>query len=391
MPIAPPEAAIGTSVVHAADYLPAGFPHDASVDATRYLQVALENAVGGRLVLPAYPLLVSAPPGRQWCLRIPGPLELVGTPGSALVERAGAVQVLRAEQVDGLTLRDFAVRGLHTPGHSLAHGLVQVTFGSDVRISNLSIDGSDADGIAIAGARNVTVDGCVVRGAAKSGIYVSDCDGGAVTANTVEGFGGHIAPDGSVNGAGIQLSSNTDVSCRDNLIRSGTGMGILCNAGRDSSQPLMTTITGNRIHDVANEANRAASSGIHCANSSADKLTNTLIAGNLIQHCGLHGIYLSMHSGSHVFGNTVTESERSGIVVSACEDVELRDNLVRNSDVSAFGGQASIYLLNASRGVHVAGNRLVNSNVYAEAHGFTGVIDTCEPGANDIPAEDCVE
>lgn len=350
-----PPAPTAVGIVSALDFLPPRHATDGSVDYTRQLQSALDRAAGGTLLLPPFPVLVSARPGQRWCLRVGAPTEIVGTAGSLLRERAGAVQVLRAENVSGLTLRGFAVQGLDAEGTGLAHGLVQVTGGRDVRVEGVTVRDSDADGIAIANVQGVVVHGCTVQNASKSGIYLSRCSDASVVQNAVSGCGGQLTAAHDVVGAGIQLSSSSGVVCASNTVRGGVGVGILCNALAGGERPLACVLADNVVSDVHNPANPNVSSGIRCTNGSADKTTLTLVSGNIVRRCGAHGIYLENHGGSQVLGNTIVESDWSGLAVATVDDVVVADNAILSSGtapVAAYG----LLLLNDARRVTARDN-----------------------------------
>jgi parallel beta-helix repeat protein len=382
---APPGASTVARVpVHVVDHLPQGYRTDGSVDYTAAVQRAIDAASGATLVLPAFPLLVSAAPGQRWCLRITTPIAIEGQASSVLVERQGAVQVLRSEGVDGVRLCGFTVQGIGRGGRGLAHGLVQVTYGRNVSIEGVRVLGSDADGIAVAGVQNVRVAGCTVEGASKSGIYLSDCERGIVAGNVVTGSGGHLTPAGDVVGAGIQISSNAEVVCADNLVAGGTGIGILCNALAGGAKPMGCVIAGNRIRGVANPANMNVSSGIRLANGNPDRLTHTLVAGNSIQGCGVYGMYVENHGGSTVSGNTVVESERAGIVVSTIRDLALLGNTVLNSGVSGLGSSSGIQLVNGARDVVARDNVVRNAALFRTGHAEERIDDGSNGGGHDL-------
>ncbi|MCB9915618.1 MAG: right-handed parallel beta-helix repeat-containing protein [Planctomycetes bacterium] len=342
--------------VYVADYLPSGYVTDGSVDYRAEVQRALDAAGNGTLRLPAVPLRVDAPTGQNWALIVRTGLKLVGSPGSVLVAGTPAVQVLRAENVEGLVLAGFTVRGKGGDGLGLAHGLVQVTGGRAVRVRDVTVLDSDADGIALSGLRDASVEGCVVLGASKSAIYLNACESGRVTGNLVRDFGGQQLFGGKVVGAGIQLSSCTDVVCSDNVVTDGVGIGLLCNALVGGAAPRGNVLASNRIARVDNVTTPDVSGGIRLANGAPDKSTLTLVEGNSIQRCGRFGLYVENHGASAVLDNLVTESTHCGLVVSTIDDLQVVGNVLLGNDTSHTGGQASIYLLNGARRVRCEGN-----------------------------------
>ena len=365
------------------EFLPSGYVTDGSVDYRAQVQAAIEASAGGTLHLPDFPIRVSGTPGQRYALLLRQGMRVLGSPSSELLTTQGAIQVLRAENVDGLVLSGFTVRGIGSGGASLGHGLVQVTGGNDVRVEGLTVIGADADGIAIANVRGATLEGNTIEGASKSSLYLSGCEGGVVRGNIVRDFGGHSLG-GNPIGAGIQLSSNKNVVCSDNVISDGVGIGILCNANNGGQKPDGNILRGNRIHSVSNPTNINVSCGIRCTNGAADKATSTLITGNSLRGCGIYGIYLENHGGSAVLGNLVVESVRTGILVSSIQDLQILDNVVLNSDASQNGGQAAIYLLNNAERVRCQGNVTRNSSLIGSARALESIKDTSRGGGHSI-------
>lgn len=357
-----------------------------AVDYTDQIQAAINEAKGGTLVLPDYPLLVSPRRGQSAALVIRHPITIRGSNNSLLRIMQGGTQLLRVENTAKVRLEGFSLQGAGGDGKGLAHGLLQVTGARDVAIENIEIRNADADGIAISTVENVRVLGCHVDQASKSGIYLTNCKKALVSNNVVTGFGGHTAPNGQIVGAGIQLSSNSDVVCSDNVVTDGTGSGILCNANVGGFRPLGNVIQGNRIARVSNPLNLQDSSGIRCTNGHQNKATNTLIAMNSIHGCGAYGIYIENHGASNVLGNTLLESERSGLVIGTITDLTVLNNVILNSDVSGSGSGAGILLINSAAGVITRGNSIRNSNLYADAFGRQGVRSTARNSAvpNDL-------
>lgn len=348
-------------------FLPEGYVQDGSVDYGAEVQAAVDAAAGGTLVLPDFPVRVAPRPGERFAVLIGAGIELVGSPASTLVVREEGVQLLRAVDVDGLVLRDFRVAGPGGDGRGMGHGLVQVLRGSDVRIERLRVEGADADGIAVAVVEGVHVVDCAVRDASKSSVYVSSSRRVVVRGNRVSGGGGHVTPGGSVVGVGIQLSSNSEVLCSDNVVDGGLGIGILCNALSGGAAPVGNTIVGNRIRGVDNPFNVDGSSGIKLANGAADKRTRTVVSGNVIDGCGAYGIHLENHGASVVQGNQVFSSARSGIVVGTVDRVVVARNTLFDDGTEPSRGLDSIMLINDARGVVVRDNEIQRTGTLASA------------------------
>lgn len=364
------------------DFLPLNPVQDASVDYREYVQEAIDAAAGGALILPPFPVLVTATPGQNWCVRVTQPMTIEGSNGSAIVERAGAVQILRAEDVDGLTLKDFHVHGVDAGGQGLAHGLVQVTGGHNVSIARLHVTGSDADGIAVSTVEGLRITDCLVENASKAALYASNCRGVVMRGNIARSFGGHRTAAGNVVGSGIQLSSNCDVICSGNVLDRGTGVGILCNALTGGAAPVGTILEGNRIQGVRNSANINTSSGIRLANSHADKFTQTVVRGNSIHGCGAYGVYVENHHGALVQGNSIASSVKSGVLVSSGRDVLISQNMILNSGISGESGLAQILLINNADRTLVRENTLLQSPSAEAATAANVAVDSSQGSAN---------
>lgn len=355
-------------------YLPAGYVEDGSVDYSVELREAAAAAAGGVLVLPDFPLRVSPAPGERWCLRLDAPIAVEGTPGSELFTYASAAQVIRAEAVDGVVLRDFAVTGPGDDGAGLGNGLVQITGGSRVRIEGLTVTDADADGIAVASCVDVAVERCVVRGASKAAIYVNESRRVRVAHNSVASFGGHAAPSGETIGAGIQLSSCELLVCEGNVVDGGLGVGILCNALQDGAAPRDNLIVENVVVGATNVENPTTSSGIRLANSAPNKVTRTVVRGNVVRACGAHGVYVEHHDGVTVEGNQVSETARAGIVIGAIQGALVARNALSDVGTDGVEGLDAISLINGASGVVVRENQLTRdrTEMSATAHARVG-------------------
>lgn len=360
------------------DYLPSDFVTDGSVDYSLSVRAAFLAAAHGVLKLPSFPVRVSRATGQNWCILVEHPMLVVGGPASALVESEGGVQLLRVRNVERFKIRDVTLRGRAAQGQGLAHGLLQVFGGRSVEIENVQIDGSDADGIAVAQCDGVLVQGCTVARASKSAIYVNGSSRVRVTANEVIAFGGHRTPSGVVVGAGIQLSSNRDVICSGNVVQGGTGVGILVNALESGPAPVGTVVTSNRITQTTNPTNSHVSSGIRLANGSGDGRTQTVVSGNSLRACGAFGIYVENHHGALVSQNSIVESERSGILVSSVQDAVIVDNVILNSGTSGLSSYHQIHLLNQASGVVVRGNELRDLGAFDSGASPDSVLDASQ-------------
>lgn len=368
-------------------FLPRKHVRDGTVDYSVQFQAAIDAAAGKTLLLPDYPILVSDPGGTRTCLVIRQPITIRGSVGSVLRVGGTGLQGLRVEGVSGVHLEGFTIAGPAGNAAGAAHGMVQITGGRDITIEDVTLLAPDVDGIAIADAEDVRVSGCRVRDAAKAGIYLANCTRAVVSDNVVSAFGGHLTAAGEVVGTGIQISSSHDVVCSGNVVKDGTGIGILCNAYANGRKPWGCVIRGNRIANVANAANPNVSGGIRCTNGHLDGTTSTSITGNSVQRCGAYGIYVENHGGSTIAANTILESERSGILVGTIQHLAVVANVILDSDVSGFGApgdEAGITLINDATAVTARGNVIRNTDPYAGGSAREGVRDASRVGGNDL-------
>jgi hypothetical protein len=383
-PIAPPSSTtVLTRDVALIDFLPPGFVTDGSVDYSQAVREAFLAAANGTLTLPNFPIRVSRANNQAWCVLVEAPMLVTGSASSALVESQGGVQLLRVRNVDGFTLRDVTLRGCPIQGQGLAHGLVQVVGGRSIHIEGVRVDGCDADGIAVAQSEGVVIDGCTVSRASKSAIYVNASTRVRVHANEVIAFGGQRTNSGVVVGAGIQLSSNRDVVCSENIVQGGTGVGILVNALEAGVAPVGTIVTANRVTNTTNPANSNVSSGIRLANGSGDGRTQTIVSGNSLRGCGAFGIYVENHHGALISENSIVESQQSGIMIASVQDAIVIDNVVLNSGTSGLTNYHQVHLINQATGVVVRNNELRDLASYEPGAAKDSVLDASQ-GTNNL-------
>lgn len=373
-------ASLSSGDIEVESFLPRPAPRSGTVDVTRAVQLALDAAGGRRVLLPPFPLLVSPPKGRNACLTVRGGVTLVGRPGSLLITRTPAVQLLRVEDGEGVRIEDVALEGVGGVGARLGHGLVQLWRCTDVSISKVSVRHADADGIAISESENVRVEDCLVEGASKAGIYLSNCTAAVVRGNIVRDGIGHIAPNGLTVGTGILLLSNADLVCSSNVIAGGVGPGILCSSNENQRAPDGISIVGNRIRDCVNPLNPATSSGIQLANVQLEKRTHVLVASNSIRGCGQHGILVENHDGAVIQDNVIEDSWMSAITVGHASGVRVEGNTVIDGNRSGAGGQAAVYLHSTTSQCSVQST----SVIALQSPALAPVIDRAPLGANVI-------
>ncbi|MEO6710113.1 MAG: right-handed parallel beta-helix repeat-containing protein, partial [Planctomycetota bacterium] len=367
-------------------FLPVNAVRDASIDYTVCVQAALDASAGRTLHLAPYPVKVSKRPGTKICLTARKPMRIEGSPGSALVETSGASMILFCENIAGLRLSGFTLRGNGAAGVGQAHGILQVTGGSDIVIDGVNAECSDADGIVIANASDVRVVNCRVSRCSKAGIYLSNCTRASVTGNLVSDMIGHTVPDGRICGAAMQLSGNRGLVCSSNVLDTGIGIGILCNANENQPKPEGNVIANNRIRGFHNPTNMNVSCGIRLENSNADMRTSSLVEGNSIDDCGIYGILVENHDGAVVRGNTVRRSERSGLVIGRVQGTWIEGNYFEDCDASDYPNQAAIYLMPNAGLVSARNNQVTDARPGGPPPGFERVHDFSSGANSNVEA-----
>jgi parallel beta-helix repeat protein len=368
------------ATVELVDYLPSAAALDGSVDYTVRVQAALDAAAGRTLVLAPFPVLVAPAPGKNYCVRVSKPVAIVGGPGSALIERTGAVQLLRCENVDGLSLDGVTLRGNGGVGRGLGHGTLQVWRCRNVVLRGVHVEDSDADGIAIADSDGIQVLGCVVSRASKAGIYLSNCDRAQIDGNRVLDVVGHVAANGERVGAGVLLLSNRDVVCADNILAGGVGSGILLGAGGGQPAPDGALIAGNLVRGFANPENAQVGCGIQLANVAVEHATRVVVEGTLIRDCGPHGILAENHDACVLRGNTVHASELSGIALARSVGALIEDNVLVDCNQAGYSGQAGVYLHATVSGALVRDTTVVTDG----GSPLPAVLDNAPAGFNRV-------
>lgn len=367
-------------IVSMLDFLPRNPVTDGSADYTVALQTAIDASAGRTLVLPDFPLRVSKRPNQSHCILVKKPITLVGGPNSVIRETQGNVQILRCESVDNARFENFTIQGRGGQGHALAFGILQVWGGSNVTVQGVTAIDSDADGIVLASVNGARIVDCRVVRASKSAFYLSQCKGAVIEGCIAEDGVGHRTSQGNLVGAGIQLSSNVDLVCVGNVVRNTIGIGISCDANENAGGPRGNVISGNTIDNCKNAENMDVSCGIRLHNQSTDTDTRTLVVGNAIRGCGAFGLYVENHGKSTITGNTISLSERSGLVIGSIQGLVVTNNSIQDSDVASWGGSASIYLINHANGVVARDNTLGNDARIAKA--CTCILDQSIGGDN---------
>ncbi len=283
-----------------------------------------------------------------------GGFTLIGIPA----EGADGIRIAgrRNVEIRNGTIKTFGGHGIYETGENNG--------GSGHRILNLRLLANSLSGVRLSGSGHFVAH-CTVRSNTEEGIYLADAS--TVIGNLAEENGKH----GIYLGAGSTARNNTVTKNHDIglLIGPGgtaTGNTIVSNAHVGLFAMTGATIADNTIHGSGNAGILA---GPGCT-----------IRSNTIWNNQDNGI--DADNGSTIEGNTVYGNQRNGIAVDA--DVTLRANTIRdNAADGILTGAAALLAANTVRnnqhcGIQVgAGSllreNLVNGNNQADDPQYAGV------------------
>jgi hypothetical protein len=343
-----------------------------SLDVTAALQNALET-VSGTISFPPGDYLVSPGPEGHALFVRDRSISLVGDNAQIYFPSRGNHQALRMERCTNSSLRGMRFRGAGVDGANGDRGMVQIYLGSDFTAEDCAFNDAVCDGLAVAAVLGVTIRRCSSHNASKAAIYVNNSRRVKVERCQISSFGGHRSRQ-SIVGAGLQLSGNTDLVAEGNIIRDGTGVGLLCN-NSGKSIPHYNRIVRNIVENVANPGNPDLSSGIRLTNEANDKATSTGVFGNTVRRCALYNYYFENQDGCQITNNVGIESLESNFVFSSLDGAVVSNNSALNSNVKNRLGQVAYYLINNSRNVVGNGNRAISNEGFDETSDPNSVMD----------------
>jgi uncharacterized secreted repeat protein (TIGR03808 family) len=290
-----------------------GIVPGAAGDQGRALQVLLAEAA--KEDRPVF-----LPPGRYIVsnLVLPSRTRIVGIAGATELVYGGGGHLMMAERAAIVDLSGLVIDGGSLPLAEYASGLVH-----------------------LAGCTSVSIENCIVRASAKTGIAL-DRSAGRVSRTTVTG----------AREAGIRAIEATGLSITDNTVADCGNGGILVwrwSEGEDG-----TIVTGNRIERIAatdggtgengNGVNVFRAHGVIVANNRiadcaftavrANSANNVQIMGNNSRNCGEVGIFVEFAFAGAVVANNIVDRAAQGISVSNFKEgghiAVVSGNIIRN-------------------------------------------------------------
>ncbi len=297
-----------------------------------------------------------------WCVENTSNGITVNGEGS-LTYLGGLAQILRSNSADRFKCTIKLV-GIGTDGTDLGYGLMQVSGGDDIDIDGMEVNGSDADGIAIANATNIKLRNCKSDNSSKVAFYVNGCTGGKVYNNEADNCGGHTAS-AAIVGGGVQLSSNNDVDCYSNLVKNQIGKAYILNALSGGAKPFNCKLYSNHCDGVTNPTNLNENGGYFLTNSNADKETQCEIYDNTAVRVATTTFNYEAHDGLIDKGNVAIESGKASLNIGTCSDVKSLNFTAYNGNTSNTASTNDIELVNVCNDVEIIRPILDDLAIYA--------------------------
>ena len=317
------------------DWLPPSATSGVARDDTRSLQARLDDA-GGRLFLPRLP--------NGECYRTRGLWvsqdDTTITSDGACIVSLGSGDV-RLHSVDGdpiaangvffvnrsrptrpapvrVTIENLRI--VVPPGQSM-YGVA--TFGHEITLRNLVVEGFPKDDVLIGGrangngyVSNVAVSGCTLSGAGRNAISAFGVIGLRIEGNTIEGV--RDLPPGQP-AAGIDVEPDDraqptlDVHILDNTIRDNAGPGILLELDSNSGPAFVATgleVRGNTVFGNAHARTPPKRAGIIVAGGEDGSAGTLVLARNVVRNNGGPGVLaLRLKLVVETSGNIVADND----------------------------------------------------------------------------------
>jgi len=197
---------------------------DGVTDDSSSIRDAFDAAANKVVYFPPATYIVSQEGSDNWCIENDQNNVTVDGFGATLKCVDGELQILRSTG-NKFQLYGLKVEGPGTDGADLGAGLIQINNATDVRVDNVTILGSDQDGLAISGCTDVIVSNVTAHNCSKAGNYVNNCTNVIISSCISATCGGHTSAS-NVVGIGFQVSNNTNVSLSNNIAKDITGWGI---------------------------------------------------------------------------------------------------------------------------------------------------------------------
>jgi uncharacterized secreted repeat protein (TIGR03808 family) len=237
-----------------------GLRPNAANDQSKALQRAIDRAAADGTVLQLRPGTYLA-----GSLQLPANAAIAGLAGTTRIVMLGGPSLLMSTGSDHISLSGLIFDGANIPLPE-RRGLVHLTQGRALRISN-----------------------CEIINAGRNGIALEAVDGD-VSGNTISAADNAIF---SLDAAGLRISGNT--------VRSGGNGGIL--VWRTAPGDDGTLVTDNRIDNIAN---KSGGSGQYGNAVNVFRANNVIVRGNRISNAAFSAVRGNAASNLQIVGNTCT-------------------------------------------------------------------------------------
>jgi uncharacterized secreted repeat protein (TIGR03808 family) len=316
-----------------------------TVEQTTALQSAIDQTAGARVAL-----VLGPGEYRTGELKLPTGTQILGVRGATRLIFEGGNGLIFARGADHVTLSGLILDG---KGKPLAEdrGLLQLSWGGDVRIIDCEIIDSGRHGIVLEDIEGL-VSGTTITAIADTGIVSRNARGLSIQNNVVRsaGNGGILLMRTTKGDDGTQVLDNRieDISAAG---KSGNAIYIV-NAEN-------VTVRGNRI-------NRAVTSGVR-----GKAASNLQVISNLINNVGDVAIYSEFgYEGAVIANNTINGAAHGIAVANFSEGGRLavvQGNLIRNLKSTQPTGTTSKGSAGAGVGITVEADAAVTGNVIENA------------------------
>ena len=281
-------------------------------DQTRMLQAAIDRTAGARV-----PLMLGPGDYRIGELQLPTGTQLIGVRGATRLIFTGGKALIAATGADHLTLACLVLDGANKPLPETG-GLVVLSQGRDVRITDCEIVGSSRSGIVlnqVAGA----ITGNSIVGVGNIAIHSLDARGLTIQGNTVRDAGnGGILVMRSVKGDDGTLILDNRL---ENIMARSGGEGQFGNA--------INVFRAGNVIVRGNHINKAAFSAVR-----ANATSNVQIVGNIAVDLGEVAIYSEFTYDGTMIANNTVDGAAIGISLANFYDggrlAVVQGNLIRN-------------------------------------------------------------
>ena len=306
----------GTPAAAGAKAAELGLAPDAAGDQSRVLQAAIDKAAERGQVL-------ALAPGRYLArgLRLKPGSQIAGVPGRTILSLSGpgAGALIVGEGVDGVRLSGLVFEG---GGHTLAGpgalGLVALHRARHIRLNDLEVRGSTANGLVLAQCSG-TVRDCRIAGMAQAAIFSLDAEGLEIVHNAIEDCAnnGILVWRSKVDEDGTIVANNRIQRIRAEAGGSGqNGNGV--NVYRAGN----VLVSGNRITDCAYTAIRG------------NAASNIQMVANNCQRLGEVALYAEFGFEGALIAANLVDGAATGISVTNFNEggrlAVVQGNLIRN-------------------------------------------------------------